>query len=116
MLFPATATPEARRLVAARTIRGFADGLVSVTLASYLDGLGFSAIEIGAIVTATLIGSAALTLWIGLRGGRMSPRAILLAGTALMAMTGLGFASFTSFWPLLVVGFAGTLNPSAGDV
>ena len=50
--FPASATTEARRLVFARTIRGFADGLVSVTLASYLDGLGFSGFEIGAIVTA----------------------------------------------------------------
>ena len=116
MLFPPSATPEARRLVAARTVRGFADGLVSITLASYLHGLGFSAFEIGAIVTTTLVGSAAMTLWIGVRGGRINPRSTLIFGTALMAMTGLGFATFTSFWPLMVVGFLGTLNPSAGDV
>lgn len=116
MLFPSTATSEARRLVAARTIRGFADGLVSVTLASYLVGLGFSAFQIGALVTTTLVGSAALTLWIGLRGGRINARTTLILGTGLMALTGLGFAGFTSFWPLMVVGFAGTLNPSAGDV
>jgi len=115
-LFPGSATAEAKRLVAARTVRGFADGLVSVTLASYLHGLGFSGFEIGAIVTATLVGSAALTLFIGLRGGRVSPRTVLLAGTALMALTGLGFALFTGFWPLLIVGFLGTMNPSAGDV
>ena len=114
--FPASATTEARRLVFARTIRGFADGLVSVTLASYLDGLGFSGFEIGAIVTATMLGSAVLTLWIGLRGGALNARTLLLAGTALMAMTGAGFAVFTEFWPLLVVGFAGTMNPSASDV
>ena len=30
--------------------------------------------------------------------------------------TGLAFASFGDFWPLLVVAFVGTLNPSAGDV
>ncbi|MCC6960176.1 MAG: MFS transporter [Dehalococcoidia bacterium] len=97
-------------------MRGFADGLVSVTLASYLDGLGFSGFEIGAIVTATMLGSAVLTLWIGLRGGALNARTLLLAGTALMAMTGAGFAVFTEFWPLLVVGFAGTMNPSASDV
>lgn len=114
--FPASATAEARRLVFARTIRGFADGLVSVTLASYLDGLGFSGFEIGAIVTATMLGSAVLTLWIGLRGGALNARTLLLAGTALMAMTGAGFAVFTEFWPILVVGFAGTMNPSASDV
>lgn len=115
-LFPDTTSPEARRLVAARTVRGFADGLVSVTLASYLDGLGFSAFQIGAIVTATLVGSAAVTLWIGLHGAAASPRTILLLGTGVMALTGLGFATFTGFWPLIVVGFLGTLNPSAGDV
>lgn len=114
--FPASASPDARRLVVARTLRGFADGLVSVTLASYLDGLGYSGFEIGAIVTATMLGSAALTLWIGVRGDRINPRSILLFATALMALTGLGFATFTGFWPLLIVGFAGTMNPSASDV
>jgi hypothetical protein len=33
-----------------------------------------------------------------------------------MAATGLGFAGVTAFWPLMLVAFAGTLNPSAGDV
>jgi predicted MFS family arabinose efflux permease len=33
-----------------------------------------------------------------------------------MAGTGLGFALVTDFWPLLLIAFVGTLNPSAGDV
>ena len=33
-----------------------------------------------------------------------------------MFVTGLGFASITSFWPLFFVAVIGTLNPSAGDV
>jgi MFS family permease len=33
-----------------------------------------------------------------------------------MLVTGLGFASITSFWPLLLVAVVGTLNPSGGDV
>ena len=33
-----------------------------------------------------------------------------------MAATGTGFAAVVSFWPLLVISVAGTLNPSAGDV
>jgi MFS family permease len=33
-----------------------------------------------------------------------------------MAATGLLFGSLRSFWPLFVVAFIGTLNPSAGDV
>ena len=33
-----------------------------------------------------------------------------------MALTGAAFALVDAFWPLLVVAFVGTLNPSAGDV
>jgi MFS family permease len=107
---------DARKLMVTRGIRGLADGVVSIVLATYLTGLGWSAFAVGAIVTGTLLGSAAVTLAVGLLGYRLSRRHILLAASALMAATGLGFAGFTSFWPLLIVAVAGTLNPSAGDV
>jgi MFS family permease len=102
--------------VAARSLRGFADGLVSVVLAAHLTALGLSAGEIGAVATATLLGSAALTLAVGLGAGRVPPRRVLLAACALMAATGLGFAGLSSFAALLVLAFVGTLNPSSGDV
>lgn len=104
------------RLVAARALRGFADGFVSVLLAVYLSALGLSPFEIGALVTATLLGSALLTLAVGLVSDRLEPRSVLLASSGLMLATGVGFAGFTGFWPLLVVALAGTLNPSASDV
>jgi MFS family permease len=116
MLLPPSATPDARRLVVTRALRGFADGFVSVYLAQYLQLLGLSAVQVGAIVTATLVGSAALTLAVGLVAHRLSPRRILLGASLLMLATGLGFAFVTNFWPLALIGFAGTLNPSAGDV
>jgi predicted MFS family arabinose efflux permease len=90
--------------------------MVSVLLASYLSDLGFSPVEIGVLITGTLFGSAALTLAVGLFGQRLSPRHILLATSGLMFLTGLGFLGVTSFWPLLLIAIAGTLNPSAGDV
>ncbi|MFN8558411.1 MAG: MFS transporter [Dehalococcoidia bacterium] len=115
-IVPASATADAGLLLAARALRGFADGFVSVLLASYLTGLGFSPVQVGAITTGTLLGSAALTLLAGLAGHRLRRRAVLLGACALMAATGLGFAGVTAFWPLLVIAVAGTLNPSAGDV
>jgi MFS family permease len=115
-MLPTTATRDAGRLVSARSLRGFADGFVSVVLASYLVDIGFSPIEVGAIVTSTLLGSAALTLAVGLWGADIPQRTLLIGATLLMAGTGLGFAGLTDFWPLLVVAFAGTLNPSGGDV
>jgi MFS family permease len=66
--------------------------------------------------TATLLGSALATLALGAWGHRFSPRLLLLVAACLMAATGLGFAGLTSFWPLLLVAFLGTLNPGAGDV
>jgi MFS family permease len=112
----ASAPTDARRLLVTRGLRGLADGVVSVTLASYLGLLGLSPGRIGAVVTATLLGSAVLTLVVGLLGDRLDRRRLLLAATLLMAATGLGFAGVTAFWPLMVVAFVGTLNPSAGDV
>ena len=104
------------RLIAARGLRGFADGAVSVVLSAYLLGLGLTTFEVGAIATATLLGSALLTLGVGLAGGRLAPRHVLLAACGLMAFTGLGFSGLTAFSPLLLVAFLGTLNPTAGDV
>lgn len=105
-----------RSLVAARAVRGFADGFASVLLARYLVSIGFSGAQIGVIVTATLLGSAALTLFAGFRLARFGARWVLLWSCALMAATGLGFGTLTGFWALAVVGFIGTLNPSGGDV
>src|SRR5205085_8899685 len=52
----------------------------------------------------------------GLHAHRYHYRSLLLAASALMAATGVGFAFVTDFWPLLVIAFVGTLNPSSGDV
>ena len=41
----------------------------------------------------------------------------VFAGAAmLMSLSGIGFAVAHDFWPLLIVAFVGTLNPSASDV
>src|SRR5207253_5388277 len=71
---------------------------------------------VGAIVTSTLSGSALLTLVVGIFAHRFPGRRILLGACILMAATGAAFALTRSFWPLLIVAFVGTINPSAGDV
>src|SRR5689334_8685001 len=83
-LLPNSASSDAGRLVAARALRGLADGFVAVTLPSYLQGIGFSALQISAIVTGTLLGSAVLVLLVGLLGYRLSRRRLLFACTGLM--------------------------------
>ena len=109
-------SPDGTRLIATRGVRGFVDGLISVSLAVYLTLLGYSGLRIGVIVTGMLLGSAALTLLTGVYGHRFSRRTILLSGCALMIVTGITYAWTTSFVLLLVIGVIGTMNPSSGDV
>jgi MFS family permease len=115
-LLPQSATTEARLLLAARGLRAAADGFVSIILPAYLLLLDFDPLRVGVLATATLLGSALLTLAVGFTGVRRHTRAALVAASVLMALTGLGFAALEDFWPLLAIAFIGTLNPSAGDV
>ncbi len=115
-LLPEGVTPVARTLLIGRGLRAFADGFVSLLLPAYLTALGFSPLEVGVLATATLLGSAVLTLWVGMAAQRFGRQELLIAAAILMALTGAGFLIETDYWPLLAIAFVGTLNPSSGDV
>jgi MFS family permease len=116
MILPAGVAPEARLLLAARGLRALNDGCVAILLPAYLLALGMGTWEVGLISSATLLGSALATLAVGRWGHRWPLRRLLVAAGLLMALTGLLMAGLDAFWPLLLVAFVGTLNPSAGDV
>src|SRR6266513_4871153 len=96
---PPGVSADVLRVLAARGVRAFGDGFVALLLPIYLIELGFSPLAIGAIVTSTLIGTAVLTLWVGMVANRYSVRRLLLGCAVLMAATGAGFAVTTAFWP-----------------
>lgn len=104
-----------RLLLLSRGLRAFADGFVAVLLPAYLLALGLGQLEVGVVSTATLFGSALATLAVGRWGHRFAMRRLLLGAATLMALTGAGFATLSSLWPLLVIAFFGPLNPSGGD-
>jgi MFS family permease len=115
-LLPRGADPGAGLLLASRVLRGFVDGYVAVLLPAYLQALGLGVVQIGVLSTLTLAGSAVATIAVGALGHRL-PRGHLMRLAALtMVATGLGFAGLDGFWPLALVAFIGTLNPSSGDV
>ena len=91
-IIPTGASVDARWILAARAVRAFADGCVSLLLPIYLLELGFGALAIGSIITSTLIGSALLTLTIGLIAHRFPRRALLQWASLLMVATGGAFA------------------------
>src|SRR5436190_18046271 len=103
-------------LYAARAMRGFGDGFAAIILPAYLSGLGYSSFEVGVVATAALLGSALLTLLIGVIAPRYGLRTLLLACAGLMVVTGLGLASFDYFPFVLLIAFIGTVNPTIGDI
>lgn len=116
LVFPPGTDATAIPLLAGRALRGFCDGFVAVLLPAYLLALGFDQLAVGLISSVTLIGSAMATILVGLIGNRFPQRRLLIWAAVLMAATGAAFAGLSSLWPLLIVAFVGTLNPSSGDV
>lgn len=104
-----------RSLLWARGLRDFGDGFVAVLLPVYLKALGFSPFDVGVLAGAALFGSSLLTLAVGFLGGRFDQRRLLLWAAALMSVTGVALSIFSSYAFLLIVAFAGTVNPSGAS-
>lgn len=103
-------------LYAARAFRDFGDGFVAVLLPVYLTALGLGAVEIGIVATVALLGSALMTIGVGILGARIDTRILLVAAAALMIATGLAIAVSETYSAVLLIAFVGTINPSAGSV
>lgn len=116
LILPPGVAPEVRFLIIARALRALGDGYVAVLLPAYLLALGMGTWQVGVLSTATLLGSAFATLAVGAWGHHFHHRHLLLGAALLMTATGLFFAGLDGFWPLLLIAFIGTLNPSSGDV
>ena len=114
LLLPPGTVPEARLVFWVRGLRAFGDGYVSLILPYYLSILGLDPFFIGVIATASLLGSGVITLGVGLVANRFRLRSLLLAATVMTVATGVGYAVFTDFWPLLIIASVGTLNPAMG--
>lgn len=104
------------RVLWARALRDFGDGFVAVLLPVYLLALGLGPLQVGIVATTALFGSALLTLGAGFLGAQYDHRQLLLAAAGLMIATGVAFAVVHDYAVLIIVAFAGTVNPSAGSV
>src|SRR2546421_9096570 len=103
-------------LYAARGIRGFGDGFAIIILPVYLSAIGFSPQQIGIVASASLLGTAALTLVTGFIAPRFELRHLFLTGAGLIVFTGLVFPAAEALAPVLLVAFIGSINPSGGDL
>lgn len=106
---------DARLVVAARGVRAFVYGMLGVLLGVALSERGLSPVEIGAIITTSLVGDFCGTYVLGLNADRWGRRRTLVVLAALMAMTGVIFGLLSLYPLLLVAGFFGTLGTSASE-
>ncbi len=99
-----------------RFTRLFAYGLISVVLVFYLVGIGLSESQTGLLLTLTLIGDTAISLFLTTRADRVGRRRMLIIGALLMAAAGLVFAITRNFFWLVVAGTIGVISPSGNEV
>ncbi len=103
-------------LFATRSVRLFAYGLLAVVLVLYLAAVGLSDAEIGLLVTLTLAGDTAISLWITTTADRAGRKRMLLLGSILMLLAALVFASTQSFLLLLLAATIGVISPGGNEV
>jgi MFS family permease len=111
-----TLTVDARLLFATRIARMFGYGLISVVLVLYLVALGVDGVMVGLILTLTLIGDAAISLWLTTHADRLGRRRILMVGSALMLVAAIVFAVARDPWILLLAATIGVISPSGNEV
>jgi MFS family permease len=94
----------------------FGYGLASVVLVLYLSALGLPDPTIGLLLTLTLLGDAAISLWLTTHADRVGRRRVLFAGALLMCLAGVGFASTSALPVLVLAATIGVISPSGNEV
>jgi MFS family permease len=103
-------------LFSTRIARLFAYGFLSVVLVLYLAQVGLSEVEIGLLLTLTLVGDTAISLWITTHADRVGRKRMLIVGAGLMLFAGVLFALTKDFALLLVAATVGVISPSGYEV
>jgi MFS family permease len=107
---------DGRLLFATRFIRLVAYGALSVVLVLYLIGVGLTEPQAGLVLTLTLVGDTAVSLYLTTRADRLGRRRMLIIGALLMTAAGIAFALTNNLWLLVVAGVIGVVSPSGQEV
>ena len=101
---------DGKLLLAARTLRTFAYGFLSIVLAIYLKLNGFSDFYVGLILTASLVNSVILTLIASFYADRIGRRKVLIMYSTLMSLSGAIFFITSNYVALILSALIGTVN------
>ena len=103
-------------LFSTRITRLFTYGFLSVVLVLYLAQVGLSEVQIGLLLTLTLVGDTVISLWITTNADRLGRRRMLMVGAGLMLFAGILFAFSRNFVFLLIAATIGVISPSGYEV
>src|SRR4051812_25466078 len=107
---------DARLLFAARAVRLFSYGLISVVLVLYLAAVGVPAEQIGLLLALTLAGDAVVSLWLTTHADRVGRRRVLVIGAILMLLAASVFVASNIFLVLALAATIGVISPSGNEV
>lgn len=103
-------------LFTTRIVRLFAYGFLSVVLVLYLVQVGLSEVQVGLLLSLTLAGDAAITLWLTTNADRLGRKRMLIAGAALMIFAGIIFLITSNIILLVAAAIIGVLSPSGNEI
>jgi len=109
-------TPDGSFLFITRIARMFGYGFLSLVLVLYLEQVGLNQVQIGLLLTLTLIGDTIISLWITTNADRIGRRRMLILGAVLMVFAGILFAITRNFLFLLIAATIGVISPSGYEV
>ena len=106
---------DGKLLLAAKIVRTFAYGFLSVILAIYLKLIGFDDLLIGLVLTVTLVNSVIFTLIASFYADRIGRRRTLAIYAAVMSISGAIFVTTENHVMLIVAAFIGTINVTGSE-
>lgn len=112
---PRWLSTDGKLILAARVVRTFAYGFLSIVLAIYLKLIGFNDILIGLVLTATLVNSVMFTLVASFYADRVGRRRILVIYAALMSVSGGIFLATENYVALIAAALIGTINVTGSE-
>ena len=106
---------DGKLLLAARILRTFGYGFLSVIIAIYLRFLGFDDVHIGLLLGSTLVNSVVFTLFASFYADRIGRRKLLVIYASLMSVSGVIFAFTDNYYLLILAAFMGTINVTGSE-
>ena len=107
---------DGKLLLAARIVRTFSYGFLSIILAIYLKLIGFNDILIGIVLTATLVNSVFFNIFSSVYADRIGRRKILVLFAALMIVSSIIFFVTNNYVALVIAALVGTINVTGSEV